>query len=41
MIFLTDCFHYNGSVTRMQFDVEMLYVVHRYFDFVFLIHVIS
>jgi hypothetical protein len=34
-------FYYNGSVARTQFDAEMLDVVHRYFDFVFLIHVIS
>jgi hypothetical protein len=40
-IFLMDYFYYNGSVARMKFDAEMLYVVHRYFDFVFLIHVIS
>jgi hypothetical protein len=31
-----DYFYYNGSVTRAQFDVEMLHVVRRYFDFVFL-----
>jgi hypothetical protein len=40
---LMDYFQYNGSVARTQFDVyvEMLYAVHRYLDFVFLIHVIS
>jgi hypothetical protein len=31
---LMDYFYYNGSVARTQFDVEMLHVVHRYFDFV-------
>jgi hypothetical protein len=28
-----DYFYYNGSVARMQFDAEMLHVVHRYLDF--------
>jgi hypothetical protein len=31
--YFKDYFQYNGSVARMQFDVEMLKVVHRYFDF--------
>jgi hypothetical protein len=29
------------SVAHTQFDAEMLHVAHWYFDFVFLIHVIS
>jgi hypothetical protein len=36
-----DYFYYNESVASTAFDAEMLHVVHRYFDFVFLIHVIS
>jgi hypothetical protein len=27
-----DYFYYNGSVVRTQFDVEMLYVLHRYLE---------
>jgi hypothetical protein len=36
-----DYFYYNGSIARKQFDGEMLHVVHRYFDFILLIHVIK
>jgi hypothetical protein len=35
-----DYFYYNWSVARSQFDAEMLYVMHRYFDFVVIIIVI-
>jgi hypothetical protein len=30
--YTVDYFYYNGSVARMQFDAEMLHVVHRFFD---------
>jgi hypothetical protein len=36
-----DYFYHNGSVARTQFDVEMLYVLYRWFDPWSLIHVIN
>jgi hypothetical protein len=36
-----NCFYQNGSVARTQLDVEMLYVLHRYFDSWSPIHVIK
>jgi hypothetical protein len=36
-----DYSYYNGSVARTQLDVEMLHVLHRYFDPWYPIHVVS